>query len=363
MQPEIILKMEGICKSFPGVRALDNVDFVLRKGEIHALMGENGAGKSTLIKIITGVYQKDAGQAVYEKNRANCKRQLRIGQVTKFLNWAENKMRDESWSPDVVVGYAQLHRLFKREEMVCAKTLYSYIDRNLLKIRNIDLPLKTRRKPKRSRPPAKRTRGRSIDERPPSAEDRTEFGHWEIDTVQGKKSGDMALLTLTERKTRLHLLLPLRSCCAEEVDKAVKGLTKPLGSLFRQVFKTTTADNGTEFSSLDRSGLEIYFSHPYSAWERGTNERHNGLTRRFIPKGKPIKSFSADHIRRAETLVNNLPRKILGYRTPLELFQEELSKLNTTVDCTGFAGHVEKTYNEVKGRVRNYEREQISQKV
>lgn len=141
------------------------------------------------------------------------------------------------------------------------------------------------------------------------------------------------MLTLTERKTRLHLLLPLRSCCAEEVDKAVKGLTKPLGSLFRQVFKTITADNGTEFSSLDRSGLEIYFSHPYSAWERGTNERHNGLTRRFIPKGKPIKSFSADHIRRAETLVNNLPRKILGYRTPLELFQEELSKLNTTVKC------------------------------
>ncbi|MGI6692891.1 MAG: IS30 family transposase [Limnochordia bacterium] len=278
-------------------------------------------------------YYPETGQAVYEKNRANCKRQLRIGQVTEFLNWAEDKMRDESWSPDVVVGYAQLHRLFKKEAMVCAKTLYSYIDRNLLKIRNIDLPLKTRRKPKRSRPPAKRTRGRSIDERPPSAEDRTEFGHWEIDTVQGKKSGDMALLTLTERKTRLHLLLPLRSCCAEEVDKAVKGLTTPLGSLLRQVFKTITADNGTEFSSLDRSGLEIYFSHPYSAWERGTNERHNGLTRRFIPKGKPIKSFSADHIRRAETLVNNLPRKILGYRTPLELFQEELSKLDATVKC------------------------------
>ena len=69
------------------------------------------------------------------------------------------------------------------------------------------------------------------------------------------------------------------------------------------------------------------------AWERGTNERHNGLTRRFIPKGKPIKSFSADHIQRAETLVNNLPRKILGYRTPLELFQEELSKLNANVKC------------------------------
>ena len=75
--------------------------------------------------------------------------------------------------------------MFKREVMVCAKTLYIYIDLNLLKIRNIDLPLITRRKPKRSLPPAFRTWGRSIDERPPSAEDRTEFGHWEIDTVQG----------------------------------------------------------------------------------------------------------------------------------------------------------------------------------
>jgi len=71
LQSEIILKMEGICKSFPGVRALDNVDFVLRKGEIHALMGENGAGKSTLIKIITGVYQKDAGQIYLEGKPVN----------------------------------------------------------------------------------------------------------------------------------------------------------------------------------------------------------------------------------------------------------------------------------------------------
>ena len=278
-------------------------------------------------------YYPETVQAVYKKNRANCKLQLRIGQVTKFLNRAENKIRDESRSPDVVVGYAQLHRLFKKEAMVCAKPHYRYIARNLLKIRNIDLPLKTRRKPKRSRPPATRTRGRSLDARPPSAEDRTEYGHWENDKVQGKKSGDMALLPLTERKTRLHLLLPLRSCCAEEVDKAVIGLTKPLGSLFRQALKTITADNGTEFSSLDRSGLEIYFCHPYSAWERGTNERHNGLTRRCIPKGKPIKSFSADHIRRAETLVNNLPRKIWGYRTQFELFQEELSMLDATVKC------------------------------
>ena len=77
-------------------------------------------------------YYPETGQAVYEKNSANCTRQLRIGQVTEFLNWAENKMLDESWSPDVVVGYAQLHRLFKKGAMVCAKTLNSYIGRALI---------------------------------------------------------------------------------------------------------------------------------------------------------------------------------------------------------------------------------------
>ena len=141
------------------------------------------------------------------------------------------------------------------------------------------------------------------------------------------------MLTLTERKTRLHLLRPLRTCCTEEVDKAVRGLTTPMGCLLRQVFKTITADNGTVFSSLARSCLEIYFSHPYSAWESGTNERNNSLTSRFISKRNSIKSSLADHYLRAENFLNNLPRKILGYRTPLELFQEELSKLNTTVKC------------------------------
>lgn len=272
-------------------------------------------------------YYPETGQAVYEKNRASCQKKSRFHLVTDFLNWAEGKMRKDKWSPDVVVGFARLHGLYDREEMVCAKTLYRYIDLNWLAIRNIDLPLKTRRKPRKSRPVAKRIKGRSIDRRPIAVEDRAEFGHWEIDTVKGKRSGDKALLTITERKTRLHLVLPLESNYAEEVDKAIEQVTEPLGSLRRYVFKSITADNGSEFSSLDKSGLEIYFAHPYSAWERGTNERHNGLTRRFIPKGRAVKSFTLDYIQKAEAWANNLPRKILGYRTPLDLFKEEISNL------------------------------------
>lgn len=272
-------------------------------------------------------YYPETGQAVYEKNRARCKKTSRFHRVTDFLNYAEQRMREDKWSPDAAVGFARRHQLFDKEAMVCTKTLYRYIDLNWLSIRNIDLPLKIRRKPHKPRPVAKRMKGQSIDERPITVEDRVEFGHWEIDTIKGKRSGDTALLTITERKTRLHLILPLESNCTEEVEKTLEQLTKPLGPLRRHVFKSITADNGSEFSSLDKSGLQIYFAHPYSAWERGTNERHNGLTRRFIPKGRAIKSFTLDFIQRAEDWANNLPRKILDYRTPLELFQEEISNL------------------------------------
>ena len=94
--------------------------------------------------------------------------------------------------------------------------------------------------------------------------------------------------------------------------------------------KTITSDNGREFaeiSNLETDNLSIYFAHPYSAWERGSNERHNGLLRRFIPKGLPIKSISEDTLKRTVRWCNNLPRKILNYRTPQDVFLEEVSKV------------------------------------
>ncbi|SHF24063.1 hypothetical protein SAMN02746089_01545 [Caldanaerobius fijiensis DSM 17918] len=199
------------------------------------------------------------------------------------------------------------------------------------KVRNIDLFIKTRRKPKKnSLRKHKRLFGKSISERPDSIEKREEFGHWGIDTVLGRRSNDHALLILTERKTHYHLLLPLASKTAEAVDEALKRLKSQYGLMFSRVFKSITADNGSEFANLNVHGIDIYYTHPYSAWERATNnERHNGLVRRLIPKGTAISELSLSQIGRVQDWCNTLPRKILGYRQPAELFFREIERLTS----------------------------------
>jgi transposase, IS30 family len=211
-------------------------------------------------------------------------------------------------------------------------TPYFYIDLGLLGVKNIDLPMKVRLNTKKKRTRKnKRVLGRSIEERPAEVNERKEFGHWEIDTIIGKKSQDEALLTLTERKTRKELIVKVAAKESETVSISIADLQNNYGSLFSHIFKTITADNGSEFADLGLSvknvETEVYFTHPYTSSERGTNERHNGLIRRFIPKGKAIASVSEKTISYAENWCNQLSRKILGCRTPEEYFQEELALL------------------------------------
>ncbi len=225
--------------------------------------------------------------------------------------------------------------LFKKG-VVCVKTLYNYIDQVLLSLKNLDLALKVAINTKKTRiHKNKKVLGKSITKRPLEIELREEVGHWEIDTVIGKKSGDEALLTITERKTRTNLVFKISAKDDKSVQETISTLKTKLGSRFSGVFKTITSDNGSEFSSLvdalDNTTTEDYFSRPCSAFERGyRDERHNGLIRRFIPKGKPITSVSNKTVKYVTEWCNNLPRKILGYRTPMECFIEEISLLGQT---------------------------------
>lgn len=312
-----------------------NRDIGRRLGRVHQTIA-NELKRGTTTQLKTGrtpytAYFAETGQAVYERNRINCGAKSKLLVAIEFIDFACEKITNQGWSPDSVVGFANKQNEWKDKPMVSTKTLYNYIDLDLLSVRNIDLPMKIRRNTKTKRVRKnRRILGMSIVDRPPVIEGRKEFGHWEIDTVKGKKSDDNALLTLVERKTRNYFAILLDDQDHDSVDYAMNQLQQEFGELFPQVFKTITSDNGSEFSNLAvglKGVTDVYFARPYAPYERGSNERHNGLLRRYIPKGKAISDYSTEAIQRIYQTLNNLPRKILDYQQPAVLFEQELAKL------------------------------------
>ena len=142
----------------------------------------------------------------------NCGAKCKLDRVEDFIKFAEDKILYEKWPPDAAVGSCRGNSKWQHSTIVCTKTLYNYIDQGLLKVRNIDLNLKLRLKPKIRRVRQnKRIMGKSIVQRPEDVQLRQTFGHWEIDTIIGKKSDDTVILTLTEQKTRYELLFLLEA--------------------------------------------------------------------------------------------------------------------------------------------------------
>lgn len=278
-------------------------------------------------------YKAEAGAEAYRENRKCCTKTYKRLAVQAFINYVEQHFfGPDNWSLDACFGHALLEGEFSREETVCTKTLYNYIDNGQLKIKNIDLPEKLRRNTKSKRVRKNRKKlGKSIEERPKNVENRDEFGHWEFDSVLGcKKADEPVTLTLVERKTRMAFWLKVKDHSAAAVTEALNKLKKEFGEHFPEVFKTITADNGSEFAELSEQatgGTEVYFTHPFSSWEKGTNECHNRLLRRFIPKGKSMAGYSEEDIAFIADWSNGLPRKILGYHTPEELFEEQLDRI------------------------------------
>lgn len=206
--------------------------------------------------------------------------------------------------------------------MVCTTTLYKYIDEQRLEIRNIDLLYKLSRKTHKKCPRTnKKVLGPSIEQRPEHIDSREEFGHFEIDTVVGKRSGsETALLTLTERQTHFQIIRMIDGKDSDSVAYAMEQLIQQFGAeSFKKVFKSITSDNGSEFSTLkDTLGgyTEVFFTHPYTSCERGTNENHKRMIRREIPKGESLEIYGRKDIQKIEDGMNELSRRILGYQSP-----------------------------------------------
>lgn len=172
----------------------------------------------------------------------------------------------------------------------------------------------------------------SIEERPKEVEDRIVPGHWEGDLIIGK-SNRSALGTLVERTTRTTILIQVKNREAETVAKA---FAKEVKKLPRQMRLTMTYDQGREMARhklfTDITGVKVYFAHPRSPWERGTNENTNGLIRQFFPKGTDFNKITRYEVKKVQDLLNGRPRQALNFRKPFEVFNELINNNAVALD-------------------------------
>jgi IS30 family transposase len=221
-------------------------------------------------------------------------------------------LRDD-WSPEQISGWlAKEYRI-----RVSHESIYLFILKNKRQGGNLHLHLRCRRQ-RRKRYGSTNSRGQlvnrvSIEKRPAIVETRSRIGDWELDTIIGK-GHKQALVSLTERKSRLTLLSKVKKKSADLVARSVQNLLEPIAS---QVL-TLTSDNGKEFAKHQEisSALQadFYFTHPYSAWERGLNENTNGLVRQYFPKKHDFTTITDNDVRMVMNKLNNRPRKCLGFK-------------------------------------------------
>lgn len=234
------------------------------------------------------------------------------------LDRVESLLR-QRWSPEQISGRLRSEGTL----LISHETIYRYVWRDLRLGGSLHAYLRGARKQRRKRYGAYDSRGRlagkrHISERPAAAEQRSEIGHAEIDTIIGKGSRH-CLLSIVDRKTGYTLIGKLKARTKEHTNQRTLQLLQR-----HPYFKTITADNGTEFhdyADVERAtGVAFYFATPHHSWERGTNENTNGLIRQYVPKGVSMTKLSQQRCNTIARELNDRPRKRLGFKTPKECF-------------------------------------------
>ncbi|MGI6333075.1 MAG: IS30 family transposase [Saccharofermentanales bacterium] len=253
----------------------------------------------------------------------------------RLLGIREDGSKTRGYSPDaVIMELEQMGWPYKTK--LSTRTLYSYIEKDVFYgVTLKDLPRGQKNKKRRKRRVRRSNKvptGRQIEDRPKTAEDRLEAGHWEMDCIESVKGDPSCILSLVDRYTREAFLFKLSSQTQRSVQRALNGLERQLGAKhFRERFKSITVDNGSEF--WDWEGLEtsvltkqertqIYYAHPYSSWERGSNENLNGFVRYSIPKKTRISDYTKKKIQELQDWINHYPRRILGGKTAAQFSWE-----------------------------------------
>ncbi len=305
--------------------------------QIYTLLG-NGFTQADIAKqigahpsTISRELSRNIGERGYRPKQANEKAlERRHGadkalRMTKFIQAQVTECLRLEWSPE------QISACLRREggDWVSHETIYQFVLEDKKNGGTLYKHLRHAGKKRKKRYGGSDRRGAikdrvSIDNRPKSIEKRDRIGDWEIDLVIGKNHKG-AIVTIVDRLSLMTLIAKVDSKHAELVTKATTSL---LRRYKRHGAHTITADNGKEFSGhkeISKAlGIDFYFAHPYSSWERGTNENTNGLIRQYLPKGTEFERVNEEKCQFIMSRLNNRPRKCLGYRTPNQIFEEFL---------------------------------------
>lgn len=252
----------------------------------------------------------------------------RLNDSPRLWSYIRKKLK-KKWSPRQIAEELEIDYPLDMTMRIAPETIYTYIyvlPRGTLKK---ELTACLRRNHKRRHKQSREVKIErkledmlSIEERPKEVEDRIIPGHWEGDLIVGKYNKS-ALGTLVERTTRTTILIPIKDRRAETVAKA---FAKEVKKLPKQMKLSMTYDQGREMAKhrlfTNITGVQVYFAHPRSPWERGTNENTNGLIRQFFPKGTDFNKVSRYEVKKVQDLLNGRPRQALGFQKPYQVFNQ-----------------------------------------
>lgn len=272
-------------------------------------------------------YSADIGQEKHTKAQRHKGRPLKIGHDLEYANFLEHKILYEHYSPAAALAAARRQEF---STQICVVTLYSYISQGIFyQLTDNHLWEKPTRKPRKkdTKPQIAHKKLPSIEQRPEWINNREELGHWEMDLVVGPQGTKPALLTLVERVSRQELMFKLPDRRAATIRGVFDKLERKYPD-FTDRFKSITTDNGSEFLEYDeliksiRGGkrFDVYYCHSYAAWEKGTNENHNRMIRRFFPKGTDFTKVTKKRIAEIQDWMNSYPRKVLGWAAPNDFY-------------------------------------------
>lgn len=306
-----------------------------QKCSFHAIAKALDRSVSTISREVSAgsgnkyVYRAVRAQKRAERNASKRKKNKRVlNDQIKLWQYIIKKLK-KKWSPKQIAEELKKDYPDNMTMRIAPETIYTYIyvlPRGSLKKELTSCLRQNRKRRHKQARGVKQERNienmLSIEERPKEVEDRIIPGHWEGDLIIGK-SNRSALGTLAERTTRTTILVPLKNREAETVAKA---FAKEVRKLPKQMKLSMTYDQGREMAKhklfTDITGIKVYFAHPRSPWERGTNENTNGLIRQFFPKGTDFNKVSRYQVKKVQDLLNGRPRAALNFQKPYEVFNQ-----------------------------------------